>query len=221
MHEREQVAADDRRGHLARRDRSNVGVVGVARHLPGGALHERLERGIPGEGRALGDAHRAQAWTMHRGQARALADRDVQVRDVGVPHERLGVRRDQVVVEVRQQLHRAGAAPEHLDDVDLGVGEQRVEVGRPLLGGAGDVVVLGPDAVAELHAEAALLPPLHRSFDVAAVVVRATGRADADRAAGRQRGAEHGGGDVRHAAVVDRGPPGAERIDARTRPSGA
>jgi hypothetical protein len=40
---------------------------------------------------------------------------------------------DHVEVQVRQQLHRAEPAGEALDDVDLGVGEHRLQVaGAPL-----------------------------------------------------------------------------------------
>ena len=55
-----------------------------------------------------------------------------------------------LVVQERQDLDRAGAAPQHLDHVDLGVREQGGEVLGALLGRAGDVVVLRPHESASL-----------------------------------------------------------------------
>jgi hypothetical protein len=54
--------------------------------------------------------------------------------DVGEADERLGVVRDGVEVEVRNRLRRAVAALQRLDDVHLGVGEERVQVGGAVFG---------------------------------------------------------------------------------------
>ena len=59
---------------------------------------------------------------------------------------------------------------------------------------AGDVVVTIPDAVRELDAVAACLPPLDAAQNVGAAVVRACRRDDADRAAVREGSPEPRGG---------------------------
>ncbi len=63
-----------------------------------------------------------------------------------VADERLRVRGDQVEVEVGDHLRGAVAALERLHDVDLGIGEQRVQVVGAPLSVAGDVVVAIVDA---------------------------------------------------------------------------
>ena len=49
------------------------------------------------------------------------------------PTKGFGLAGDRVEVEVRDRLRRAVAALECLDDVHLGVGEERVQIGRALL----------------------------------------------------------------------------------------
>ena len=75
-------------------------------------------------------------------------------RDVGVADERLRIGRDELEVEMRDHLARAETALEGLDDVHLGVGEQRVEVVGAAAGVAGDVVVARIDTRRELDAVA-------------------------------------------------------------------
>src|SRR5690348_15878070 len=107
--------------------------------------------------------------------------------DVRVADEWLRVRREEVAVEVRDHLARAEPALQRLDDVHLGIGEQRVEVVGAGFRVAGDVLVARVDAGRELDAVAARLPPLDASLDLRAHVVGAGERADADRAARRKR----------------------------------
>jgi hypothetical protein len=84
-------------------------------------------------------------------------------------------------------LARAEPALERLDDVHFGIAEERVQVVGPTARVAGDVVVTLVDARRELHAIATALPPLDAALDLRAHVVRAGERADADRAAVRER----------------------------------
>ena len=174
------------------------GIVRVAGHLAGAAARERRDGGVPGERLALGDPHRSEAGPVERREPGLLPQRDVQVRDVGEAHQRLRVRGDQVVVEVGEDLDRAGAAPEHLDHVDLGVGEQGVQVLGPLLGRPRDVVVLEPGRVGEFDLVAAVPPPAQGAIDVAAVEIGARRGHHADRAALGERPTETCCGDVGH-----------------------
>ena len=114
----------------------------------------------------------------------------MQRRDVREPDERLGVGADGVEVEVRNELRGAVAALERLHDVDLGVREEGVQIGRAAEGVTGDVVVALPDPRRELHAVALRLPPLDATQHLGAAVVRTRGRGDADRAAVRERRSE-------------------------------
>ncbi len=92
-------------------------------------------------------------------------------------------------------LRRAVAALEALDDVNLGVGEEGVEVGGAVTGVPGDEVVTREDVLGQLDLVALRLPPLHAAEDVGAALVRAGRRGDADRAAVRERLAEEVGRD--------------------------
>ena len=65
--------------------------------------------------------------------------------DVREADERLRVGGDRVEVQMRDRLRRAVTALQGLDDVDLGIGEERVQVEARVLGVAGDVVVAGVD----------------------------------------------------------------------------
>ena len=82
---------------------------------------------------------------VERGEAGALADRDVERGDVGIADERLRVRGDDVEVEEGDRLRRSVAALHAVDDVDLRVGEERVQVVGALLGRACDEVVPSVD----------------------------------------------------------------------------
>ena len=110
--------------------------------------------------------------------------------EIRVAHERLRVLGDEVEVEVRNRLRGAEPALKRLDDVHLGIGEERVQVlpAPPRI--SRDVVVAIPDALGELHAIPARLPPFDAAQDLGAAVVRARGRGHADRAALRERAAE-------------------------------
>jgi hypothetical protein len=112
--------------------------------------------------------------------------------DVGEAEQGLGVRLDDVEVEERNRLRRPVAALEAVDDVDLGIGEEPVQILGPRLGRPGDVVVAGIDAFRQLDAVALRLPPLDAAQKVGAVLPRARGRSDADGAA-----VGKGGGDER------------------------
>ena len=111
-------------------------------------------------------------------------------RQIGVADERLRVLGDEIEVHVRNRLGRSEATLERLDDVDFGIGKERVQVLPAPLRVARDVVVAVPDTVGELHAVSARLPPLDAAEDVRAAVVRTGGSSHADRAAGRERLAE-------------------------------
>jgi hypothetical protein len=80
-----------------------------------------------------------------------------------------------------------------MDDVDLGIGEERVEVVAALLGRAGHVVVPPVDSRRQLDAVALILPPLDAPEKVRAVLPRARGSRDADRSAVRKGAGEEGG----------------------------
>ena len=86
--------------------------------------------------------------------------------DVRVAHERLGVLGDRVEVEVGNDLRGAVTATQELDNVDLGVGEQLVDVTCPSSGVASDEVIAGVDAVRELDAVAAFLVPADAAIDL-------------------------------------------------------
>ena len=187
-----------RRGDPAGRDRAHVRVVGVARDRAVGVALERLHGREEREVRPLRDAHGAEARAVERGETRLLPDRHVQVRDVGEPHERLRVRRDRAEIDVGQDLCGADAAPQALHDVDLGVGEHRVDVGAATLGRSRHVVVAVPHTFGELHPVASLLPPFLAPEDVAAVEVGTRRRRHPDRAAVGERRAEDGRADVGH-----------------------
>jgi hypothetical protein len=80
-----------------------------------------------------------------------------------------------------------------VDDVDFGVGEERVQVGGALLGRARDEVVPGVDSGRELDPIPLGLPPLDAAQEVRAVLPRARGRRDADGpAVGERTGVEGG-----------------------------
>jgi hypothetical protein len=80
-----------------------------------------------------------------------------------------------------------------VDDVDLRVGEERVQVVGALLGRARDEVVPSVDPCGELDAVALCLPPLDAAEQVGTVLPRARGRGDADGSAvGKGAGEEEG-----------------------------
>jgi hypothetical protein len=161
LHEELEAAADERRRHLAAANDAEPGIVGVRRHLPGTATAEHLQQPVLREVADVRAADAREAVAVDRRQPRALANRDVQRGDVGEPDERLRVLGDRLEVEVWDRLSRAEPALEHLHDVDLGIREVRIQVGGPLLGASGDVVVALPDSRRELHVVTARLPPLH------------------------------------------------------------
>jgi hypothetical protein len=80
-----------------------------------------------------------------------------------------------------------------VDDVDLEVGEKRVQVVGALLGRACDEVVASVDPCGELDGVALRLPPLDAAEQVGTVLPRARGRSDADGSAvGQGAGEEEG-----------------------------
>jgi len=80
-----------------------------------------------------------------------------------------------------------------MDDVDLGVGEESIQVGRPLLRGAGDEVVPCVDARCELDAISLLLPPLDAAQKIGTVLPGARGRRDSYGPAVGERAGKKGG----------------------------
>jgi hypothetical protein len=80
-----------------------------------------------------------------------------------------------------------------VDDVDLRVGEKRVQVLGTLLGRACDEVVASVDPCGELDAVALRLPPLDAAEKVGTVLPRARGRGDADGSAVGKGAGEEGG----------------------------
>src|SRR6476619_5101701 len=193
LHEEPEAAAEERCRHFSAVQCADVRVVGVPRDLARAAACQHLDEPIAGERRPILVADSDEAVPVQRGEPGRLADCDVQGSDVGIPDEGLGVRADDIEVEVRNRLGRAEAALQALHDVDLGVREESGEVCRAATGIAGDVVVTVEDSVGELDPVALRLPPLDASQDLRARVVRARRGSDSDRAAGRQRTAEEGG----------------------------
>jgi hypothetical protein len=80
-----------------------------------------------------------------------------------------------------------------VDDVDLGIREERIQIGGALLRRAGDEVVPRVDARCEPDAVALLLPPLDAAEKVGAVLPRARGRRNSDGPAVGERAGEKGG----------------------------
>jgi hypothetical protein len=80
-----------------------------------------------------------------------------------------------------------------VDDVDLRVGEERVQVVGPLLRRTGDEVVPRVDPGRELDLIPLRLPPFDAAKEVGAVLPRARGRRDADGPAVGERAGEEGG----------------------------
>ena len=190
LHEEPEAAADDRRGDPPAADRPHPRVVGVVRHLARSAGPEDIEKPVRRERRRLDGADAHQAVPVDRRDSRPLADRHVQRGEIRVADERLRVLGDEVEVHVRDGLRRAEAALERLHDVHLGVGEECVQILAATARIPGDVVVAIPDAVGELHAVPASLPPLDAAEDVRAAVIGARGRGHADGAAVGKRPAE-------------------------------
>jgi hypothetical protein len=80
-----------------------------------------------------------------------------------------------------------------VDDVDLGVGEERVQVVGALLGRARDEVVPSVDSRRQLDPVPLRFPPLDSAQEVGAVLPRARGGSDADGSAvGKGAGKEGG-----------------------------
>jgi hypothetical protein len=191
--EQPEAAADERRGHAPGAERADVRIVRPCRNLSECIRRrERQKETVLRPVRALWIAHAAQSRPVEGDEARPPADRDVQGGDVGIADERLGVLADDGVVEEWHDLGRAVPAAEHLDGIDRGIDEERLEVARSDLRVAGNVVVPLVDAGAELHAVAAGLPPTDAPVDVGALVVRARRCRDADRPAGAKRQGPHG-----------------------------
>ncbi len=114
-------------------DRAHPRVVRVVRHLARAARPQHVEQPLLRERRRLDRADAHEAVAVDRRDAGALSNRDVQRREVRVADERLRVLGDEVEVEVRNRLRGAEPALQRLDDVDLGIGEERVEVLPALL----------------------------------------------------------------------------------------
>ena len=92
------------------------------------ARPQDVEQPVLRERRRLDGADAHQPVAVDRRHPGALADRDVERGEVRVADERLRVLGDEVEVEVRDRLRGAEPALERLDDVDLGIGEERVQV---------------------------------------------------------------------------------------------
>src|SRR5581483_5142889 len=154
LHEQPQAPAHERARRPSGRDRPHVRVVGVWGHLADGVAAQHLQQPLAAERRGvlLADADKAVA--VERREPGALADRHVQRGDVAVADERLRTLGEQLEVEVGEQLARAEAALQRLHDVDVGVGEERMQVLRALPRVAGDVVVARMHTRRELHAVA-------------------------------------------------------------------
>jgi len=187
-----EAAADERRGCAATADRADVRIV-----RPCGDLAQRLRIGKRSQEpllrpvASLGAAHAGEARTVEADEPGPLANRDVQDGDVGVADQRLRVRGDDVEVEVRDDLRRAIATAQHLDHVDLGVGEQRVQVVGSAARIPGDVVVAGIDAVRELDVVPALRVPAHAAVDLGPLLERTGGGRHPNSAAFRKRARFH------------------------------
>ena len=193
LHEEPEAAACKRRRGLAANDGAHVGVVRVARDLARAAAPQNLEEARSGERRRLLVAHACDTGAVERGETRALPDRDVEGGDVGIADERLRVRGDDVEVEEGNRLRRPVAALHAVDDVDLGVGEEGVQVVGALLGRARDEVVPSVDPRRQLDAVPLRFPPLDSAEKIGAVLPRARGRGDADGpAVGKGAGEEMG-----------------------------
>jgi hypothetical protein len=95
-------------------------------HLARAARPENVEQAFLRERCGLDAADAHEAVRVDRRNPRPLADRDMQRGDVRIADEGLGVLRDEVEVEERNRLCRAEASLECLDDVDLGICEERV-----------------------------------------------------------------------------------------------
>jgi hypothetical protein len=80
-----------------------------------------------------------------------------------------------------------------VDDIDLGVGEEGVQVVGALLGRPRDEVVPSVDPRRQLDAVPLRFPPLDSAKKVRAVLPRACGRGDADRPAVGKGAGEEGG----------------------------
>src|SRR4051794_21614819 len=193
LHQEPQAAADERCRDLPAVQRADIRVVGIPRDLARAVARQHVDESFAREARPVFVADSDEAVAVQRGEASRLADRNVQGGDVGIPDERLGVRADDIEVEVRNRLGRAEAALQALHDIDLGVREESGEVGRAAARVAGDVVVTIEDAVGELDVVTLRLPPLDAAQNLRARVVRARRRGDSDRPAGRQRTTEERG----------------------------
>ena len=187
LHQQPEAASDEGRGHATAVQRSHPRVVGIVRHVADTAGVEHVEEPLRGERRRVGRADAHQAVAVDGRDPRALPERDVQGRQVRVADERLRIVRDQVEVEERDRLGRSETALERLDDVDVGIAEERVQVIGATPRVTGDVVVPIPDAFSELDLEPAPLPPLDTAEHVGPAVVRTRRRSHTDRAAGGQR----------------------------------
>jgi hypothetical protein len=80
-----------------------------------------------------------------------------------------------------------------VDDVHLGVGEERLEVGCAAFRRAGYEVVAAVDPGSELDAVALRLPPLDPAEEIGSILPRARGRGDADGPAVGKSAGEEGG----------------------------
>jgi hypothetical protein len=80
-----------------------------------------------------------------------------------------------------------------MDDVYLGVGEERLEVGRAAFRRTGHEVVAAVDPGSELDPVALRLPPLDPAEEIGAVLPGACGRGDADGPAVGEGAREEGG----------------------------
>ena len=159
-------------------DRPDVWVVRVVGDL---AIRLGAEQGpLHGALREVGglggpDTHRPVRVEADR--VRPGRDRQVQRGDIRVAAERLGVGRDDLAVQVADQPRAAVAALEADDAADVRVGEEGVEVGRPVFIAPGEVAMAIVDVFAETDGQPPGLEPGHGPQQLAAVLPRA-GRGD-------------------------------------------
>jgi len=85
----------------------------------------------------------------------------VQRRDVGVAHQRLGMRAHEVVVDEREERRGARPAARRPDRRHFAVAEHRVQVAHALARAARVAAARGEQVLADAHLEAQRLEVLH------------------------------------------------------------
>ena len=178
-----EAAADERPARLAGCDRADVRVIWVARDIADDVAAQHTQQPLAGERGRLLVADTDQAVAVEGRKAGALADRDVQGRDVAVADERLRVRGEQVEVEVGEHSLDPNPPCSDWTTSTSGSANSACRSSARRFGVAGDVVVAVVDAGPELDAVALRLPPLDAAVELRAHVVRARACGNADRPA--------------------------------------